>query len=790
MVDIIKQDMTDIWAVAGDVVAPDSAKVRAGWAVEAVPRQWWNFIENRQDSNISYMLQKGIPEWDATTEYLNVKSYVQRNGIIYKSIQTGTNQDPVTATAYWTKAFVESSTALEALKPLTPAADRLPYFTGASTSAVTTFTAFARTLLDDVDAPAMRATLAAQVAHANLTALSGVTASTNVLPYFNSTTTMTGTTLTAFGRSLIDDVDAAAGRSTLGLGTVATYDVTTSPTDATTDRIIKVGDFGENGGVGITLGSGINADSLSPGFYVFPNGGINLPISAAFYVKHYGYPVAGYGKQLAWNITTNVGYSRFQAATVWSAWETDATIGDINSAINTLTASSGINLTSAPLSSDLNTITVTGIQRFTGSTANIPVASSVGTVFTMSYDALYKTQLAQMVDVGSGGNRIFNRTLNNGTWGAWQEGVNVNGLNTALSSYALKGANSDITSLSGLTTVLSVAQGGTGTNTSTGTGSTVRSASPTFTGTPLSTTAAPGTNTTQIATTAFVTAADNLKANLASPTFTGLPLAPTAAVNTNNTQIATTAYTVAQISASAQSSTLDGTAGKLLIQGAFGLGTLGADSSNSISNITTTFRTGFYKFAGGTTGAPPQFAGAGGSLIVHSLGGNFVQQIAISVPTSTDVPMMVIRHYDTSGNPGPWRTFYHNSNIVGTVSQTSSVPTGAIIETGSNANGTYTKFADGTMICRGTRVVGGHVMTTALGAALYYNPSGITATAFPATFITAPQVVINIKPSGAAVWHSVIGSPSTNNGPTIYAISVISATLDIDITQIAYGRWF
>jgi hypothetical protein len=160
------------------------------------------------------------------------------------------------------------------------------------------------------------------------------------------------------------------------------------------------------------------------------------------------------------------------------------------------------------------------------------------------------------------------------------------------------------------------------------------------------------------------------------------------------------------------------------------------------------------------------------------LGGNFVQQIAISVPTSTDVPMMVIRHYDTSGNPGPWRTFYHNSNIVGTVSQTSSVPTGAIIETGSK------------MICRGTRVVGGHVMTTALGAALYYNPSGITATAFPATFITAPQVVINIKPSGAAVWHSVIGSPSTNNGPTIYAISVISATLDIDITQIAYGRWF
>jgi hypothetical protein len=54
---------------------------------------------------------------------------------------------------------------------------------------------------------------------------------------------------------------------------------------------------------------------------------------------------------------------------------------------------------------------------------------------------------------------------------------------------------------------LPVASGGTGVTTSTGTGSTVLSASPTLTGTPLAPTASPGTNTTQIATTAFVTAA-------------------------------------------------------------------------------------------------------------------------------------------------------------------------------------------------------------------------------------------------------------------------------------------
>jgi hypothetical protein len=77
-------------------------------------------------------------------------------------------------------------------------------------------------------------------------------------------------------------------------------------------------------------------------------------------------------------------------------------------------------------------------------------------------------------------------------------------------------------------------------------------ASPTFTGTPtlptgtIGTTQTAGNSTTALATTAFVTTADNLKANLASPTFTGTPLSTTAAADTNTTQLATTAYVVGQ----------------------------------------------------------------------------------------------------------------------------------------------------------------------------------------------------------------------------------------------------
>ena len=78
-------------------------------------------------------------------------------------------------------------------------------------------------------------------------------------------------------------------------------------------------------------------------------------------------------------------------------------------------------------------------------------------------------------------------------------------------------------------------------------------ASPTLTGVPAAPTAADNTNTTQIATTAFVTAMElglvGVYAPVASPTLTGTPAAPTAAADTNTTQIATTAYVQTELAA-------------------------------------------------------------------------------------------------------------------------------------------------------------------------------------------------------------------------------------------------
>lgn len=85
-------------------------------------------------------------------------------------------------------------------------------------------------------------------------------------------------------------------------------------------------------------------------------------------------------------------------------------------------------------------------------------------------------------------------------------------------------------------------------------------ASPALTGVPTAPTAAPGTNTTQLATTAFVTAINTIltnaidsliatKAPLASPSLTGVPTAPTASAGTNTTQLATTAFVRGEVSA-------------------------------------------------------------------------------------------------------------------------------------------------------------------------------------------------------------------------------------------------
>ncbi len=89
---------TKIWASSGTKITPDDFKIGRGWEVEKPPYETMNWVQNRQDQWIAHANQRGIPEWDAATEYKANKSYVTgaTNGRVWRATANNVNVNPET----------------------------------------------------------------------------------------------------------------------------------------------------------------------------------------------------------------------------------------------------------------------------------------------------------------------------------------------------------------------------------------------------------------------------------------------------------------------------------------------------------------------------------------------------------------------------------------------------------------------------------------------------------------------------------------------------------------------
>ena len=87
----------NIWASVGPKTPnPDDAKIATGWEAEIPPKEFFNYIEYKQDQLLAHINQHGICEWDTSTSYIANKSYVQgSNGVIFKAKTTHTGVNPV-----------------------------------------------------------------------------------------------------------------------------------------------------------------------------------------------------------------------------------------------------------------------------------------------------------------------------------------------------------------------------------------------------------------------------------------------------------------------------------------------------------------------------------------------------------------------------------------------------------------------------------------------------------------------------------------------------------------------
>lgn len=216
----------------------------------------------------------------------------------------------------------------------------------------------------------------------------------------------------------------------------------------------------------------------------------------------------------------------------------------------------------------------------------------------------------------------------------------------------------------------------------------------------------------------------------------------------------------------AQSNLLDTTSGRLMKVGAFGLGSSAVDLGEG-DDLNEIVVTGFFynSTAGNTPGNNYPVSVAGGLI---SLRDNAARGAQIYQSYTGEG----IYWRSNAGGWLDWQEIYTNESILGPVSQSGGVPTGAVMQRGSNANGEFVRFADGTQICTSKLTSG--------------DPAGKLWT-FPAAFLSRPDC--SVAPSATAPRMATVANPD-GTSVSIHIWNEDGVASSTSWYATAIGRWF
>ncbi|MGB5903820.1 MAG: pyocin knob domain-containing protein [Xanthobacteraceae bacterium] len=227
-----------------------------------------------------------------------------------------------------------------------------------------------------------------------------------------------------------------------------------------------------------------------------------------------------------------------------------------------------------------------------------------------------------------------------------------------------------------------------------------------------------------------------------------------------------------------QTSANDVTADRVLMTGAYGWGT----NSLAAADLNAAINPGVYASDPATASRPP--GNTYYNVIVVRLGSALISQIA-ALGTSSSTNTCYMRGSNDNGTTwSAWSRFYMTSNIVGTVSQSGGVPTGAIVERGNNGNGSWVRFADGTQICWFAGQL--YFAIEASYGSIYQGGAGVS---YPVSFTNIPSVSANGCRTGQIGMAMAVGA--STSGFFFRVIDWFSRGADFnDASYVAIGRWF